>query len=221
MLANLAPAHADTTAYHIGADASGGPGTGPNVITSNITFFIADNPNKVEAGPLSIFFAAPEGEVDPSITSIKLGSTVQAFTGPVELTALGDFDLASGDLYSFVGCTGCDKSLNFPNFILGDAEFGFPIVTRYDIFKAVVTVSFAGKDAINVMGTFAEGTYIAPLSGDGVDTSFTNAGLITGSAIINPTGSTVPEPSTWVMLIAGFGLMAGLGWRKAHRTVAA
>jgi hypothetical protein len=152
VLANLAPAHADTTAYHIGADASGGPGTGPNVITSNTTFFIADNPNKVEAGPLSIFFAVPEGETDPSITSIKLGSTVQAFTGPVELTALGDFDLASGDLYSFVGCTGCDKSMNFPNFILGDAEFGFPIVTSYDIFKAVVTVSFAGKDAITSWG---------------------------------------------------------------------
>jgi hypothetical protein len=45
--------------------------------------------------------------------------------------------------------------------------------------------------------------------------------LITGGAIITPTGSPVPEPSTWVMLIAGFGLMAGLGWRKAHRTVAA
>ena len=220
VLANLAPAHADT-AYHVGADATGGPGDGPNLIPSNTSFFIADNPNKAEAGPLSIFFAVPEGEVDPSITSIKLGSIAQTFTGPVELTALGDFNLASSDLYSFVGCTGCDKSLNFPDLILGDAEGGLPIVTSYDIFKAVVTLSFAGKDAINIMGTFAEGTYIAPLSGDGVDTSFTNAGLITASAIINPTGSPVPEPSTWVMLIAGFGLMAGLGWRKAHRTVAA
>ena len=55
-------------------------------------------------------------------------------------------------------------------------------------------MSFSGNDAINVIGSFAEGTYIAPVSGNGVDTSFTNAGLITGSAVINPVISgTVPR----------------------------
>jgi hypothetical protein len=51
------------------------------------------------------------------------------------------------------------------------------------------------------------------LSGTGVDTSFTNAGLITGDAVINPVIG-VPEPSTWVMMGAGFGLLGLVGWKK-------
>ena len=87
---------ADTTAYHVGDTSDGGLGTSPNIITSNSSFFIADNPNKAEAGPLTIFFAVPEGEVNPSITKITYngGITGLSFTGPVELTALGDFTAA-------------------------------------------------------------------------------------------------------------------------------
>ncbi len=81
-----------------------------------------------------------------------------------------------------------------------------------------MTVSFSGKDAINVIGSFAEGTYIAPVSGNGVDTSFTNAGLITGSAVINPVISgTVPEPSTWAMMLLGFAGLGCAGYRQRRK----
>jgi hypothetical protein len=207
------------TAYHVGATSDGGPGTGPNIIGSNTSFFIADNPNKAQAGPLNIFFAVPEGEAAPSISKITYngGTTGLSFIGPLELTSLGDFTAAlKTDFYSFVGCTSCNASLNFPNFTDGIvADTTLPAApTAYDAFKAVVNVNFAGKDFIKVVGSFAEGTYVAPLSGDGVDTSFTNTGLITGDLVINPTGS-VPEASTWVMLIGGFGLMAAMGYRRA------
>ena len=87
---------------------------------SNTSFYIADNPNKAESGPLNIYFAVPEGEVAPTITSIKLGTTSESFTGPVELTALGDFTGSpTKDLYTFVGCTSCNNSLGFTNLIAG------------------------------------------------------------------------------------------------------
>jgi hypothetical protein len=166
----------------------------------------------------------PEGEVAPTITSIKLGGTSESFTGPVELTKLGDFTAAAKeDLYTFVGCTACNNSLGFGNLTSGQADTTLSKVpTAYDIFESVVTVSFKGKDAIQVNGSFAEGTYIAPLSGSGVDTSFTNAGLITGGNVINPTSS-VPEPSTWAMMLlgfAGFGL-AGYWFGQKSKTDAA
>jgi hypothetical protein len=185
-----APAYADTTAYHVGATSDGGPGGDPNDIATN---------------------------ADPTISKITYngGSAGLPFTGPVELTNLGDYTAASGkDFYTFVGCTACNNSLNFVNFTAGQADTTLPSApTAYDVFKAVVTVDFTGKDFIDVQGLFAEGTYIAPLSGEGVDTSFTNAGLITSGNVINPVIS-APEPSTWAMLISGFALMGLFGWRK-------
>jgi PEP-CTERM motif len=137
------------------------------------------------------------------------------------LTALGDFTGSpTKDLYTFVGCTSCNNSLGFTNLIAGiTADTTLPSApTAFDIYEAVVTVNFSGKDAINVIGSFAEGTYIAPVSGGGVDTSFTNAGLITGSAVINPViGGTAPEPSTWAMMLAGFGLLGLAAYRRKRR----
>jgi hypothetical protein len=51
-----------------------------------------------------------------------------------------------------------------------------------------------------------------------LDLSFTQAGgqgdLISGSGSFTATSS-VPEPSTWAMLIVGFALMGGAAWRKS------
>jgi len=206
--------------YHVGATSDGGPGSDPNPIASNTSFYIADNPNKAESGALDIYFAVPEGEVAPTITSIKLGTTSESFTGPVELTSLGDFTGSpTKDLYTFVGCSSCNDSLGFNNLIAGitaDTTLS-STPTAFDIYEAVA-VSFSGKNAISVIGSFAEGTYIAPVSGNGVDTSFMNAGLITGSAVINPVISgTVPEPSTWAMLLLGFAGLGYAGYRQRRK----
>ena len=76
-------------------------------------------------------------------------------------------------------------------------------------------MNFVGKDFIKVLGSFAEGTFIAPLSGEGVDTSFTNTGLITGDLVINPVIGGVPEPSTWALGLIGFGVLGFMGWRRS------
>ena len=79
----------------------------------------------------------------------------------------------------------------------------------------VVDVAFKGKDFIEVNGAFADGTYIVPLA-NGFDTSFTDVGLVTSNAIINPTVGGVPEPSTWAMLGIGFAGLSLAGWKRSR-----
>jgi hypothetical protein len=53
-----------------------------------------------------------------------------------------------------------------------------------------------------------------------LDYTFTIApgGSIVGLESSMTALSAIPEPKTWVMLFAGFGLMAGLGWVKARKS---
>ena len=79
-------------------------------------------------------------------------------------------------------------------------------------------VSFVG-DILDITGS---GTLFGPGVTPGtkgvLDLSFTQAGgagdVISGSGSFTATSS-VPEPSTWAMLVIGFGLMGGFAWRKS------
>jgi hypothetical protein len=215
-----APAFAATTAaFHVGATSNGGAGTDPNLIPSALSFFIADNPNKAIASPLTIYFAVPDGEPIPVVNSVLYkGVTAEPIT--TQVAAFGpDYTAAANkDFYSFVGCTSCNNSLQFSNLSAGESHTQVGVNPNppiaYDVYKMVVNVAFKGKDYVEFFGEFADGTYIVPWA-NGFDTSFTNVGLITSNAIINPTVGGVPEPSTWAMLGIGF---AGLGFAGSRRS---
>ena len=214
----MAPAYAETTAFHVGADSTGGAGTDPNLILSPSTAYVADNPNKAISSPLTLYFAVPDGEVAPILSSaLYNGTTAKTITQQVS-QQFPDYTAAAGkDFYTFIGCTTCNNSVNFVNMSAGEANDQPGVSpnppTAYDVYSAVVDVAFGGKDYLKLIGAFADGTYIIPLA-NGFDTSFTNVGLITSDAIINPTVGGVPEPSTWLLGLTGFGLVAALGWKR-------
>jgi hypothetical protein len=224
----VGPANADTvyfdpTAFHVGADSSGGPETDPNLILSNSQFFIADNTNTTINNPLTIYFATPNGVAAPTISSIMYNSLTSA---PiiVAVTQVGGA-FTSGDLYTFVGCVACDNSLNFTNISAAEAPlFGGIAPTSYNVYDVVANVGFNGQDFVKVDGTFGHGTIIAPLAENIdasnpnhievklFDTSWTNAGLITGDG--GNRTSSVPEPSTWAMMILGFFGVGFMAYRR-------
>ena len=216
-----APAFATTTAFHVGATSNGGAGTDPNLISSPLSFFIADNPNKAIASPLTIYFAVPDGEPMPVVTSVLYkGTTSETISSPVAAFGSDYTAAANKDFYSFVGCSGCNNSLQFVNLSAGESHDQPGVLPNppiaYDVYKMVVDVAFKGKDYVEVNGEFADGTYIVPLA-NGFDTSFTNVGLITSNAIINPTVGGVPEPSTWAMLGIGFAGLGLAGWKRSRK----
>ena len=115
------------------------------------------------------------------------------------------------DLYSFVGCTACNNSVNVANIDAVFALEGLTVPTSFDVYDFTVNQSFSAKDDFEEFkGAFGLGSIIAPLGfidgAQAFDTSWTNAGFVDSNPVINPTGG-VPELSTWGMLLVGFGLM--------------
>ena len=96
----------------------------------------------------------------------------------------------------------------------GDGELGF------DVFASGVAGFLPTLGAS--VGDFQ--TIINAYNGQ-VPFGFIDAYEFTPSVFTPPgggtgTGSAAPEPSTWAMLIMGFGLMAGLGYRRAWKVAA-
>jgi hypothetical protein len=184
------------------------------LLNENTTFNIVDVDNGATIDkPLTIFFAVPVGAGTPTVTSDSFdGATQQAFTGT--LSDEGIWNPATNDLYSFLGCAKCDASINMTNV---DAVDGAG--TQFHVFNLVVNETFTGDtDFETVDGLFPKGTIIAPLasdvSGDKTtfyDTAWTNAGFVNAAAV-----GGVPESSTWVMMLMGFG-MAGIGYGARRR----
>jgi hypothetical protein len=213
------PTLIDPTSFHVSNSSSSSATIDPVPITSATQFFILDNDNQTIPAPLDVFFAVPTGSAPPTITSATFsGGPPQPAFGAVTDTLLAV--TAGTDLYTLIGCSQCDNSLSFTNFQAGDTKLGLPKPTSYEIYEAVAPLTqngwqgFNGKDNVELFGTFAQGTYIAPLGFDSskiYDTSFTNAGVVVVDA------PTVPEPSTWAMMLAGFGMLGFAAMRKGKR----
>jgi hypothetical protein len=206
----------------------GAVGTDPVVLQNANTFTITDvNNGQTIDQPLTIFFATVTGQPGPVVTSYSFdGGASVPFAGTLsnEGTWTPTASGTSKDLYSFVGCTGCDGSINTSNVDAIENTLGFGSSPTFQINNLVLPVGFSGNtDFVTVNGMFAQGTIIAPLAmnvelqANGhtkttfFDTSWTNAGVI-------GTMTNVPEPSTWAMLLGGFGLMSILGWSKSRRS---
>jgi hypothetical protein len=198
------PALAETS-FHVGGILAFG--SDPVVLAQHTEFSIT----RISGGasisaPLTVYFAVPVGEAAPSVAN-------QSFDGGPVIPAVLDTTSFVGqwspgtvkDLYTFVGCTACDNSLN-----AGNVSAVEPTITAFNVFSVTVNQAFPNKnDVEDFNGSFSFGTIIAPLAVSGgkvFDTSWTNTGVV-DSAV-------VPEPSTWLLGLTGVGFLAALGWKR-------
>jgi PEP-CTERM motif len=211
LLALAAPAYAATSFHVTGSLASG---SDPVLLNENTSFEILDNENGTAIdSPLTIYFAVPVGETGPSVTSYDFDGGAFHTTG-ISLASLGVWDPGGSthDLYSFVGCSSCNNSINEAN-----VDFVDGVGTKFNVLSLTLNQAFGSKGDDEVIdGLFGLGTIIAPLALDAkghfADTSWTNAGFVNG--LSTPT----PEPSIWAMMLLGVGLI-GAGLRMARRKV--
>jgi hypothetical protein len=104
------------------------------------------------------------------------------------------------------------SSESFVNFTGALTANSIPAPVDFDIFTVNVDTGLNGKDFIDVSGDFLNGTFVVGYSANADkswSTPFTVAGLIDGPG--------VPEPSTWAMMLAGFGLLGFAATRKGKR----
>jgi hypothetical protein len=213
----------DPTVLHVGADSSGGPGNDPNLISSNGEFFVANVSGQDINSPIDLFFIEAFGSSAPSVTGVKLGASAVTFSPVGPATDTGDTVSSGQDAYTQLGCTKCDNSVSYVNMTGTLTTLGLTVPSKFEIFETVVNSGLPGGGFLDVTGSFAQGTFIIPfaenVAGDKVtlfDTSYTNTGFIDATPGGPRTGG-VPEPRTWVMMLAGFGLLGFAAMRKGKR----
>lgn len=232
----------DPTAFHVSSPNDMGTSS-PVLLGDSNTFTIQEVGNHDITQPIRVYFIEPLGAALPTITSATgtgvIGGVTKAFTFGATTTATAtafdqtnglfdgpDVTISSGqDFGKEMNLKGADASVSFANFKLIYAALGLTLPTTFQLEDAVFPVGFnSDSDSITINGSFGLGTIIAPLAvnvsvgSNGhldittYDTSWTNAGFV------NKLSVPVPETSTWVMLLTGFGLMAwGAATRKRLR----
>jgi hypothetical protein len=197
-----------------------GPGAGtthdPVIVQSGTTFTVESVNNSVTIPqPIDVFFAVPNGVSAPTVSSV-----VNSTSGAVTFSGLTNAGTmtAGQNLYTVVGCTPCDNSLSFSNFntALGSLVPPLPAATSYSILELMINSSLGPMANDVITGTFAAGTFIAPLGEDAAnnkvyDTSFTNTGLIATSG--KP--PSLPEPPSLALLGIGLIMAAWLYRRRS------
>jgi hypothetical protein len=209
-----------STALHVSG--TGASGSDPVLLNQGTEFTVIDNNGK-DFNSLEIFLAVPHGAAAPTVSSYDFNGGAASGALPGGFVSLfGTWTPANpptiNDLYSFVGCTACNNSVNAANIDAVYALEGLTVPTSFDVYDFTVSQAFAAKDDFEeFMGAFGLGSIIAPLGfvngAQAFDTSWTNAGFVDTNVVITPTGG-IPEPSTWAMMVAGFALIGALGWRK-------
>ena len=190
---------------------------GPWSLTSNpsLSYGVGDNTPPVVL-PLA-----------PGATSVTItyeSGLASAFGGtPPSVDALG---YVGSPFCSGVGCTGIGSSgTPFPSFSIDPTNSGAPIY----LLALIGAFTDASGGVIGLPFAPGDGPFTIAIPAGAVDLSLgANDDIFSdnsGGWTIGVTGvsSSVPEPSTWAMMIAGF---AGLGWlgysrRHAIRSAAA
>jgi hypothetical protein len=225
LLALMASPAGASAILHVNDIQGSGGVNEPVPITSQTQFFVEQTGNGQNTpAPLFIYFLDFPGGVAPTITSAFLNGNPPNVAGGVTLD--GTYTLGNGQssfYSSYLNCQGCSNSINDTN--ISDAYskyFQVAAPTTFDVYKAVVNGGFNGNEFYEINGLFGKGTVIIPFADTDVGTSWTNAGLITGTPDIclgcvpTPT-SAVPEPATWAMMILGFFGVGGMAMIKRRR----
>jgi len=205
-------------------------GTDPVVIGSNTEFTVLNNSaGQSINSPLTLYFALPVfGTTSlpaPVINHALLNGAGSDLTVSPISELLPQF--TSGDFYKdFIGCKNCDGSESFGNFNDGLVAAGLGTATAFDVYTATIDVALAGKDFVDVTGSFSNGTYIVPLAKNieptshnktkttYFDAAFTETGLVNvphdGCTDCGGGGGGNPVPEPMTLSILGLGLL-GLG----------
>ncbi len=181
--------------------------------------------------------AAGDGQVDPHYVVVSSNTSAVA-VGSQAKTYYNPAYLQDGPLSRIVNGTG-DASGNDGDVITFETTFN---LTHYDSTNATLS----GQALFDNSGIVSlNGTQIASISGFGTLTPFgTNANLFVAGinhldfTLINsggpeafqvagltvtaaPLSGTVPEPASWALMVAGFGLVGAAARRRKTTTVAA
>ncbi len=236
------PALASTTVY-AGQDVNPGPGlavaTNPNADAASASFQSALDGNSVESfegfangtsAPLNLSFTGSAGSLNATLS----GSGTVRTAPRSSPTGSGQFAV-DGNNYFFIDGTSFTVTFDSPI-----AAFGFFAADLEDLVGINVTLNYdgGGSAAYNLGDVY--GPYSGPFLASGsvhflgfidVDNPFAsvvfsgvNAGgdflafdkFTIGDAaqVVNPPSGVIPEPATWAMMIAGFGLVGGAMRRR-------
>jgi hypothetical protein len=101
------------------------------------------------------------------------------------------------------------------------SEYSTGTVGVYDIDSAGDPIAGSRRDFLNAL-TGAEGAAVDPLTGDFLFSTFGGGNqidVVSGFTVTPPL--TVPEPSTWAMMLLGFAGLGFAGWRGRRKTTGA
>ena len=214
----------DPTAFHVQSPMQSG--TDPVLLNQSNFFDVMANdlPSKETIqSPLQIFLLVPTTQAAPVVAnSLYLNNAlnVDAFTLTLETT---QWNTATDNSFykDYLGCQKCDGSINANNVATAEGTVGLE-GTLFNVYDLSVAINSgngftAATEFEAELGTFAKGTIVAPFDINTTDqkvydTSWTNAGFV------NTTDAgAVPEPRTWVMMLAGFGMLGFAAMRKGKR----
>lgn len=175
-------------------------------------------------GDLTANASGPPGSGTVGFASMQIKVEVAGLANPVL-----DFSYTRSNYNGFIGGGGSLNGMRYSGPLVGSFDFVIPFE---NLIGQDVTISlFCGSNAINLQAADASDAtcaYAHTVKWGGVSQVFdaTNA-PISGATILGKTGvsyansfaATVPEPSSWALLMSGFGLVGAVARRERRCAV--